>query len=203
MDAHGKHPGSIVDGPAIDIDSFSPDAFNSPRVRLLAAFDIGGEEFVTVNTSCARKALLEVNGFDTCFGLRYGWEDIDLGIRLRQIGLRRTKARRAYVLHRHPPRPLVAEGDRREECGANAALYIARHPSRANCRRVGLRSLHVDQALRHCGITPDRLAPFAERARKGTPLAAFARSLYLLQRYAGGMRGETAAGALRQTGSGR
>lgn len=188
LDAHARHPRSIVDGPAILVRAFTPRGFASLRVRMLAALDIGGEQFVTVNTSCPRSALEEAGGFDPAFGLRYGWEDIDLGVRLRRLGLGRVKARDAFVLHESGTPSLEADGRKHEECGENAAIYYAKHPSPASARRIRLGTLRLVDRLNRLGATPERLAALASRRTAATAMARpLAASLYLRHRYAQGL----------------
>ncbi len=188
LDAHHRYAPGIVDGPAITVRAFSPQAFSAIHVRLLAALDFGGEEFVTVNTSCRRTALEQVGGFDPDFGVRYGWEDVELGVRLRNLGLGRVKERRAFVLHERHATRLDQEAGRQEECGANAAAYYAKHPTKATAARIRARSLKAGRILDLAGLTSDRVAAFA---RRNTGLAAALRPLsvrlYLRQRYAAGL----------------
>jgi glycosyltransferase involved in cell wall biosynthesis len=52
----------------------------------------------TCNVSIPKAALDAVGGFDTQFNL-YGWEDTELGVRLREVGMRRKFAWDAYIWH--------------------------------------------------------------------------------------------------------
>jgi GT2 family glycosyltransferase len=119
--------------------------------------------------------------------VRYGWEDVDLGLRLRQAGLGRVKARAAYVLHDRSRRPLEAEARDHEECGINAARYLAKHPSPASRRRVRLRTLWMNRAACRLGFTPDRLRWLAAE-RDGRLRSRAARAVFLMGRYADGLR---------------
>jgi glycosyltransferase involved in cell wall biosynthesis len=188
LDAHDRHAPGIVDGPAVTVGAFSPQAFSAIHVRLLAALDVGGEEFVTVNTSCRRAALEQVGGFDPDFGVRYGWEDVELGVRLRNLGLGRVKERRAFVLHERRAAPLEQEAGRQEECGANAAVYYAKHPTKATATRIRVHTLKAGRILGLAGLTSDRLVAFASRnTGPGTALRPLAVRAYLRQRYAAGL----------------
>ncbi len=190
LDAHARRAFTIVDGPAINVSGFSPAAFRSPWVRALAALDFRGEQFVTVNTSCPRAALEQAGGFDEAFGRRYGWEDVELGVRLRAQGLGRVKARAAWVLHAHGPLDLEAEARRREECGANAIVYYVKHPTRATRRRIGVGALGSERVLCRLGLSASRIAPLASGRSgwMGLALRPLARPLFLGQRYAAGLR---------------
>jgi glycosyltransferase involved in cell wall biosynthesis len=190
LEAHLRHPASIVDGPAINVDAVSPGAFRSASVRVLAALDFRGEQFVTVNTSCPRIAIERAGGFDEAFGRRYGWEDVELGIRLRSQGLGRVRERAAYVLHAHRRSDLEAEARRQEECGANAIVYYVRHPTAATRRRINVGALGKERVLRRLGLSAGRIAPLASGRSGwvGLVLRPVARPLFLLQRYADGLR---------------
>jgi len=190
LDAHRRHPWSIVDGPAITVPAFAPGAFRSFWVRALAALDVAGKEFITVNTSCPRAALEQAGGFDEEFGLRHAWEDVELGHRLRQLGLGRFKARAAYVLHAPPAASLEAAGRKEAECGANAVVYYVKHPTAAARRRIRANALWKQRVLDRLGLPASRLAALASgrSGRPGLVVRPVARSLFLLQRYADGLR---------------
>ena len=190
LDAQRRHPWCIVDGPAVNVPAFEPGAFRSPWVRALAALDVRGEEFVTVNTSCLRAALERAGGFDEDFGLRYGWEDVELGARLRQLGLGRIKERAAYVLHAPAAAGLEAEARKQEECGANAIVYYVKHPTAATRRRIRTNALWKQRLLRRLGLPASRLAALASGGSgwPGFMVKPLARPLFLLQRYADGLR---------------
>ena len=174
--AHARVPECIVDGPAITVESVGPEAVHANRVRVLAWLDRGGEQFVTVNTSCSRLAIEQAGGFDARFGLRYGWEDVELGDRLRALGLSRVKERRAYVVHERERTSLLERGRKLEECGANAAIYYAKAPTRQAARRIRPGAIRQARVCDFLGLTENRLA---------RPIAA---PLYLIHRYAAGLR---------------
>ncbi len=188
--AHARSPGCVVDGPAITVGAVTPAAVRSRRVRLLAWLDVGGEHFVTVNTSCSRAALEQAGGFDPRFGLRYGWEDVELGDRLRALGLGRVKERRAYVVHEHEGLSLQEQGLKQEECGANAALYYAKSPTPETIRRIRPSALWRYRAASRLGLTDNRLARIASPAPgvAGVIGRLLAARLYLDHRYAEGLR---------------
>jgi glycosyltransferase involved in cell wall biosynthesis len=92
-----EHDGAdmCVNGPIINVPSYE----NRPKPTTLnysAAF------LCTCNASISRDALVRACGFDECFNL-YGWEDTDLGLRLRRGGVRRAFAWNAYLYHIKPP----------------------------------------------------------------------------------------------------
>ena len=88
--------GPIVNVPA-SADRPAPTAANASR-----AF------FVTCNVSVRRAIFEAAGGFDETFD-RYGWEDTELGVRLRARGVRRRFAWDAYLWHIKPPTPEALE----------------------------------------------------------------------------------------------
>ena len=85
-----------VSGPIINVPGY--DARPVPKaVNYSAAF------FCTCNVSVPRSSLVAAGAFDETFDL-YGWEDTELGLRLRKRGVRRAFAWDAYLWHIKPPR---------------------------------------------------------------------------------------------------
>lgn len=124
--AHRAHARpAVVSGPIVNVPDtehlVAPSARNYSR-----AF------FCTCNVSVAKSDLLAVGGFDERYDL-YGWEDTDLGLRLRSRGLARVFAWPAYIYHIKPPRTMTL--DRRRalavEKGTMAARFIRKAPSLA------------------------------------------------------------------------
>ena len=94
VNAHLKHPGSIIQGQVISIMDLN-DAFKVPfSLRYYSrAF------FATGNVSVHKSCIDAVGGFDDKV-FRKGWEDLDLGLRLRKSGLKvRRLFSRGYVWH--------------------------------------------------------------------------------------------------------
>lgn len=98
----------------------------------------------TANASVRRQHLLAAGGFDEEFR-HYGWEDVDLGLRLRRMGLRRVFDRRALAYHYQPAATpeSVPELLRREEERARMAVRLVRkHPGLASRFLTQLTPLH-------------------------------------------------------------
>ena len=97
-----KHGDVIVRGAAINTESF--DALPIP---VWTPKHYSGNWFWTTNVSVRRSRLDAVGGhFDESFS-EYGWEDIELGLRLRAIGTKAVFNRLALVFH-YKPRPASA-----------------------------------------------------------------------------------------------
>ncbi len=76
--------------------------FDNPTSELYKLQDTSWAYFATGNVAIDKK-ILELSGlFDTGFYL-YGWEDLELGERLRQMGVRLVKCPQAIGYHWHPP----------------------------------------------------------------------------------------------------
>lgn len=181
----------FVDGPAIAVRGdwgIAAPPFATRWVRLLAALDLAGAEFVTANVSCRRDDLLAAGGFDVAFGMRYGWEDTELGFRLRRLGVERVKNRRAYVLHRQESGYDWRErGRKQEQAGVNAAYFLSKHPTRRVARLVRGRP-GLARAFAACGLDADRAGRACARSASGSPLSWALRQIYEIQQYERGIR---------------
>jgi glycosyltransferase involved in cell wall biosynthesis len=113
----------VVNGPIINVASYSarpaPRAVNFSRAFLCSC-----------NVSLSRRAFREIGGFDESFNL-YGWEDTELGLRLRRSGSAWKFAWDAYLWHVKPGEPaeLAVESRKAIEKARMAALFVAKHPS--------------------------------------------------------------------------
>jgi glycosyltransferase involved in cell wall biosynthesis len=99
--------------------------------------DAGGHNFFSGNVSGKTDFIREAGGFDEAFTAA-GHEDIDLGLRLQQQGMRLIYDRQAVVEHYHPVDLSIAI-DRAGDIGRSHARFIERHPYRPAPRRPGAR----------------------------------------------------------------
>ena len=75
--------------------------FNNPKSEPFKLQDLSWAYFATGNVAIDKK-VLEISGlFDTSFRL-YGWEDLELGERLRNMGVKLIKCPKAVGYHWHP-----------------------------------------------------------------------------------------------------
>ena len=75
--------------------------FNNPNSEPFKLQDLSWAYFATGNVAIDKK-VLEISGlFDTSFRL-YGWEDLELGERLRKMGVKLIKCPKAIGYHWHP-----------------------------------------------------------------------------------------------------
>ncbi len=122
--AHG--PGVLSRGPVILVPDVPAARQRSmPRVTASPAY------LDTANAVVERSALLQAGLFDEQFP-GYGWEDFDLGMRLRRLGIRRVFCRQAVAFHIQPPISWssIQKLLRKEEERAKSAVYFYRkHPT--------------------------------------------------------------------------
>ncbi|MEA1964958.1 MAG: glycosyltransferase [Candidatus Aerophobetes bacterium] len=188
MRFHKKYENIIVDGPAINTQRIE-GVFNNKWGKLLAFFDFFGASFITANTSCRKENLIKVGLFDEDFGRGFGWFDRELGFRLKQIGLRRIKNRKAYAFHIKGKainnfNELYKKADDR---GVNAVLYYKKHPLRSIKREVRFRYLWYDKLIFFKDWMDRNLSKssFPEKANLFSNLLI---KFYLVHAYAKGLR---------------
>ena len=75
--------------------------FQNPLSEPTKITDISFAYFATGNVAISKDLLLDIGLFDTSFSL-YGWEDLELGERLRKIGTKLIKCPEAKGFHWHP-----------------------------------------------------------------------------------------------------
>jgi glycosyltransferase involved in cell wall biosynthesis len=122
---HAAHPQAIVRGAVINTESF--ERLPTPTWTLA---NYSGNFFWTSNVSVPLATLRRVGNFTESFR-EYGWEDIELGMRLRAAGVRGVFNRFAVAFH-YKPRPHagdVAAMLRQAGAQARTALQLrALHP---------------------------------------------------------------------------
>jgi glycosyltransferase involved in cell wall biosynthesis len=105
--------------------------FEAPTSEPYKLTDFSAAYFATGNVAIARKWLDQVGLFDTRFHL-YGWEDLELGVRLKQLGLKLIKCPAAVGYHWHPPFALSQIPgmiDREIQRGRMGVLFYQKHPT--------------------------------------------------------------------------
>ena len=120
-----RHGDVIIRGAVINTESFER---LPPPIWTIAHYS--GNYFWTSNVSVRRERLARVGAFDEGFR-EYGWEDIELGMRLRKIGTRAVFNPRALAFH-YKPRARAREPEalvRQSEAQARTAVRLAAlHP---------------------------------------------------------------------------
>lgn len=133
-------PRGVVAGPIVNVEGARdlplPTAKNFSRAFLC-----------TCNASAARADLEAVGGFDERYDL-YGWEDTDLGVRLKRSGARRVWSWDAYIYHVKPAaaQPLDKRLALAAEKGAMAARFVRKSPTLAVRLATGAYALNFARA---------------------------------------------------------
>ncbi|MBE3583540.1 MAG: glycosyltransferase [Limnochordaceae bacterium] len=129
-EAHRVDPDDrIVHGPVIQVDTLDVTRARQVKARL---GDLSRAFFATGNASLAKRHIEAAGGFDEEFSL-YGWEDLEMGERLRRLGLKAVWVAEAQGYHYKPPlqtKDLPSRCRREEERAHNAILFYRKHPSR-------------------------------------------------------------------------
>jgi glycosyltransferase involved in cell wall biosynthesis len=105
--------------------------FDNPTAEPYKVTDFSAAYFATGNVAIARHWLLDVGLFDTRFQL-YGWEDLELGVRLKKLGLKLIKCPEAVGYHWHPPFSLAQIPsliDKEIQRGRMGVLFYQKHPT--------------------------------------------------------------------------
>jgi glycosyltransferase involved in cell wall biosynthesis len=143
-----KGSDEVVNGPILNVPSYDarplPTLANYSRAFLC-----------TCNVSLSREAFFRAGGFDETFDL-YGWEDTELGVRLREAKCRWKFAWNAFLWHVKPPAENTLEIESRKaiEKARMAGRFLTKHPSRRARLATGAHPLNL---LRARYFLPDRL----------------------------------------------
>ncbi len=138
----------VVNGPILNVPSY--EARPKP-----AAANYSGAFLCTCNASLRKRSFERAGGFDEGFDL-YGWEDTELGVRLRSAGLQRRFAWDAYIWHIKPPaeQTLAVESGKALERARMARRFVGKHPSRRARLATGAYALNL---VRGRYLVPDPL----------------------------------------------
>jgi GT2 family glycosyltransferase len=129
--AHRREgPGMLSRGPVVDVDT-TAQARNGPVPRLAPS----PAYLTTANAAVEKEALVRAGLFDEAFP-GYGWEDFDLGFRLKRLGIRRVFCKEAVAFHVEPQDRAqdVAALLRKEEARARSGVYFCRKRARFETR---------------------------------------------------------------------
>ena len=124
--ARENHEGLFTYGRVINTCNF-----DNPTAEPYKLTDFSAAFFATGNVAIARRWLIEAGLFDTRFQ-QYGWEDLELGVRLKKLGLQLIKCPAAVGYHWHPPfnlTQLPALIDRERQRGKMGVLFYQKHPT--------------------------------------------------------------------------
>ena len=106
--------------------------FEQPTAERHKLRDLSWAYFATGNVAIDKEVLQRAGLFDTGFRL-YGWEDLELGERVRRMGVKLIKCPAAVGYHWHPaltldqiPRLIQVEGER----ARMGLVFFRKHPTR-------------------------------------------------------------------------
>lgn len=171
-EAHLAQPNRLVRGSVINMEQL-PEASSSAEQAQLEEIFCGPlpprkmlrhysrNYLCTSNASLLREHLLAAGLFDTTFPR---WEDAELAVRLKRIGVQRYFTLRAVVYHLKPPESMEARLRTAGKDGASAALLYLRYPSFLMRLRSGL---HLANTLRNAVFTSGPLAKLTEQSAQG------------------------------------
>jgi len=160
--AHRSGGGFVVNGPILNVPSYAVRSAPKPA-NYSRAF------LCTCNASLSKDAFTRVGGFDEGFNL-YGWEDTELGLRLRAAGMRWKFAWDAYLWHVKPPEQntLTIDGRKAVEKARMARRFVAKHPSVRARLATGAHTLNLLRAryllpewlvALYAGLSASRILP--------------------------------------------
>ena len=147
---HDQCPRCVVLGWVNHIEELDPQG---PRKYGVA--DYSRSFFWTSNVSVRKKFVEEAGLFDEDF-LEYGWEDLELGWRLKQLGLERRTNNKAIVSHFKPPKQkkdLPGMLRQAASSGRSALVYVKKRPTLNAHMATGITwpRMLLDQLLRLFG----------------------------------------------------
>lgn len=162
-------PGTFcVSGPILNVPTYhdrpKPSVANYSRAFLC-----------TCNVSIPREVLQWVKGFDEQFNL-YGWEDTELGVRLRENGVRAKFAWDAFIYHIKPPQEQTLDVTLQKtiEKAQMAARFIKKNPSKRARMATGAYTFNM---LRSKVLSPAWLLPVFAGVASDERFPGFVRSV--------------------------
>jgi len=105
--------------------------FENPTAEPYKITDFSAAFFATGNVAIPKHWLEKAGLFDVSFQL-YGWEDLELGVRLKKLGLQLIKCPQAVGYHWHPPFSLQQIPkliDQEIQRGRMGVLFYQKHPT--------------------------------------------------------------------------
>ncbi len=140
LTVHDRHPRSVVLG---WVNHVEPG--HQPPTRRFHLADLSTSFFWTSNASVRREHLVAAGLFDEAF-VEYGWEDVEFGERLRDLGLKRRRAPRAIVSHvKRPWRGVDVPGllGQAAASARSAVVFARKRPTRRMRLATGISPLRM------------------------------------------------------------
>lgn len=129
----------VVRGPVINTPYYDLSLNKKSGIK-----DISMAFFCTCNASVERKVLVDIDGFDEGF-VEYGWEDTELGLRLRKLGYKVKFNMEAIVYHYKPKSTddLEEYVQKAKELGRTAVTFYKKHPDLRVSLATGITPVHM------------------------------------------------------------
>lgn len=181
--AHAGTSALAVSGPILNVPGYG--ARHKPSFA-----NYSGAFFCTCNVSLPRSAFVAAGGFDEGFDL-YGWEDTELGLRLRRREVRRAFAWDAYLYHIKSPamETLDVVLGKTKERARMAARLLQKDASLRIKLATGAYGANLWRSrITVPGWTLPLYASLARSERVPRPLRALARAQLLDGEYTGELR---------------
>ena len=137
-EAHRGHLSRLVRGPVINIETLP-----LPESPPTLIYHYSQNYLCTSNASLRRSLLLDAGLFNVDFKR---WEDAELGVRLKQLGVGRHFVLAGYVFHLKPRVPTENRLQTARNDGESAALLYRRYPSFRMKLRSGLHPVNYFRA---------------------------------------------------------
>tara|TARA_Y100001980_G_C14513680_1_gene289065 strand:+ start:289 stop:1218 length:930 start_codon:yes stop_codon:yes gene_type:complete len=105
--------------------------FENPEMEKYKITDLSFAYFATGNVAISKELILKAGLFDTSFSL-YGWEDLELGERLKNLGTKLIKCPEAVGFHYHPSftcEQINSLIKKEKERAKMALLFYKKHPN--------------------------------------------------------------------------
>ncbi|MEL7035340.1 MAG: glycosyltransferase family 2 protein [Cyanobacteria bacterium J06592_8] len=118
--------------------------FENPTSEPYKITDFSAAYFATGNVAISRHWLIEAGLFDPQFQL-YGWEDLELGVRLKQLRLTLIKCPEAVGYHWHPPfelNQLPRLIEKEIQRGKMGVVFYQKHPTFEVRMMIQMTKLH-------------------------------------------------------------
>jgi glycosyltransferase involved in cell wall biosynthesis len=138
--------------------------------------------FLTGNASVGKRDLDRVGRFDENF-TGYGHEDLELGYRLQEAGVRIVYEPRAVDYHWHPV-PFAEQKEKMALAGRSTVRFYRKHPTFVVQARLGMTPLSL--ALH--GVVQRRPVLLANLERAGAAKAGTARNIVYQYHYVSGVK---------------
>lgn len=183
IEVHSNHQeGVVAVGPVIAISEIDEKFPHKGSI-----LDFSNAYFASGNASLPREIYSKARGFDEVFNV-YGWEDVDFGLKLKNLGVKSIKVPKAIGYH-YQPLPKEEDLDsliKKEEERAKTALYLyKKYPTLEVKLMIQLSSFHriLNKILTGFGYIDRERVIKTLRSNKSYNLKRFVLTVFLTKVY--------------------